>query len=77
MQLSIWLADWPEPVGEGHHDVERRQEEHKMEEEVAVGHTLALIVNDLLAALVLVVDHKLFLWGRGMSDGNEGCDKRM
>lgn len=53
------VVDQPEPVGEGHHDVERSQEEDKMEEEVAVGHSLGLVVNNLLTAFVLIVNHKL------------------
>lgn len=57
--------DSPEPVGESHHDVERSQEEDKVEEEVAVGHPLALVVDDPLAAFALVVRHKLLLhWRR-------------
>lgn len=60
-----WAA--PEPVGEGHHDIQRRQEEDEMEEEVAVGHALRLVVNDLLAAFVVVVHHKLLLgWKNSM-----------
>lgn len=38
-----------------------------MEEEVAVGHALRLVVNDLLAAFVVVVHHKLLLgWKNSM-----------
>lgn len=51
----------PEPVGERHHDVERRQEEDKVEEEVAVGHSLGLVMDDLLTAFGVVVHHKLLL----------------
>lgn len=38
-----------------------------MEEEVAVGHALRLVVNDLLAAFVVVVHHELLLgWKNAM-----------
>ena len=67
----------PEPVGEGHHDVERGQEEDEVEEEVAVGHALALVVDHLLAALVLVVNHHLFLCARTTSHRNQTRDKRI
>lgn len=33
------------PVGEGHHDVERGQEEAEVEEGVVVGHSLLLVVH--------------------------------
>lgn len=62
---TITLTDWPEPVGEGHHDVQRSQEEDEMKEEVAVGHSLRLVVNNLLTAFILIVHHKLFI----------GCEK--
>lgn len=51
----------PEPVRQRHHDVQRCQEEDKVEEEVAVGHSLGLVVNDLLTAFGVVVHHKLLL----------------
>lgn len=53
--------DSPEPVREGHHDIQRGQEEDEMEEEVAVGHPLGLVVNHLLTAFALIVDRKLLL----------------
>lgn len=57
----------PEPVGEGHHDVQRGQEEDEMEEEVAVSDSLRLVVNHLLTAFALLVDLKLLLdWKRQM-----------
>lgn len=56
--------DSPEPVGESHHDIKRSQEEDKVEEEVAVGHPLALVVDDPLAAFTLVVRHKVLLHWR-------------
>lgn len=56
--------DSPEPVGESHHDIKRSQEEDKVEEEVAVGHPLALVVDDPLAAFALVVRHKVLLHWR-------------
>lgn len=61
--------DGPEPVGEGHHDVERSQEEDKVEEEVAVRHPLALVVDHPLAAFALVVGGEILLdWKRRDED---------
>ena len=45
----------PEPVGERHHDVEGTQAEHEVEEGVAVGHSLLLIVPHLLPPPALLV----------------------
>jgi len=50
------------PVCQCHHDVERRQNEHGMEEGVAVSHALRLIIINFLAVLqvhVSVSTHKL------------------
>lgn len=47
----------PEPVCEGHHDIQRGQEEDEVEEEVAVGHSLGLVVNNLLTAFGVIVNH--------------------
>lgn len=59
----------PEPVGEGHHDVQRSQEEDEVEEEVAVRHPLALVVDHPLAAFALVVGGKILLdWKRRDED---------
>lgn len=53
----------PEPVSEGHHDIQRCQEEDEMEEEVAVRHPLRLVMNNLLTAFVVIINHKLiFNW---------------
>lgn len=61
--------DEPEPVGEGHHDVQRSQEEDEVEEEVAVRHPLALVVDHPLAAFALVVGGEILLdWKRRDED---------
>ena len=67
----------PEPVGEGHHDVERGQEEDEVEEEVTVGHALALVVDHLLTPLVLVINHHLLLCGETRSHRNQNSDERI
>ena len=45
----------PEPVGVSHHDVEGSQTQHEVEEGVAVGHCLLLIVPHLLPLLTLLI----------------------
>lgn len=41
----------PVPVGEGHHDVEGGQEEHEVEEGVAVGDSVLLVVHGPVLAI--------------------------
>lgn len=63
----------PVPVGECHHDVERRQEQHEVEERVRVGDGLLLIVHSsagtaaLLEAVSLrpVLDQSRLVAGQG------------
>ena len=42
------------PMGEGHHDVERSQAEHEVEEAVAVGNAVLLIIVDILTSRLLI-----------------------
>ena len=53
--LQIHHNTLPEPVGERHHDVEGAQAEHEVEEGVAVGHSLLLVVPHLLPPPALLV----------------------
>lgn len=55
------VKNWPEPVSEGHHDVQWGEEEDKMKEEVAVGHTVTFIMDHFLASFAFVVNYNLFL----------------
>lgn len=48
----------PVPVGEHHHDVERRQEEGHVEEWIAVRHLGALVIAHLLSAELHVLVKK-------------------
>lgn len=42
------------PVGEGHHDVERRKEQHEVEERVRIRDTIFLIVHSSVGAVSLL-----------------------
>lgn len=61
------------PVGECHHDVQRGQEKHEVEERVAVGDSILLIVNSAAAAVAhfkavrcgAVLDQSRFIAGEG------------
>lgn len=44
----------PVPVGERHHDVEWRQEQHEVEERVGVGDTIFLIVHSSVRTTALL-----------------------
>lgn len=51
-----------EPISEGHHYVEGGQKENKMEEKVAVGNAMGLVVDDFLTAFALVNDKLLLIF---------------
>lgn len=63
----------PVPVCQCHHDVQGSQEEHEVEERVAVGDSILLIVNGTVAAITLfkafwsgsVLDQSRLVAGKG------------
>lgn len=44
----------PVPVGEGHHHIEGGQGQHEVEEGVAVGHCVLLVVPHMLLTLLFI-----------------------
>lgn len=56
IELSGFSAVWipPVPVGECHHDVERRQEQHEVEERVGVGDSILFIVHSPVETAALL-----------------------
>lgn len=52
VQHSGWSL--PVPVGQCHHDVKRRQEQHEMEEGVGVGDAVPLVVQHSVGSAALV-----------------------
>lgn len=61
-----------EPVSEGHHYVQGSQKENKMEEKVAVGDALGLIVDDFLTAFVLVNDELFLIFSLWVAEATGG-----
>lgn len=47
-------SDIPVPVGQSHHDVKRGQEEHEVEERVAVCDAVLLVVNSAVGMVSLI-----------------------
>lgn len=54
----------PVPVGQCHHDVQGSQEEHEVEERIAVGDSILLVVNGTVGAIA----HFKVLWSGTILD---------
>lgn len=69
--VSVWSEGYlPVPVGEGHHNIERGQEEHKVEEGVAV-------LNPVLLVVLHALGSSDFLWKVGGAAATLSQDDRV